>query len=239
MTASDPPAASLAQLNERIVACARCPRLRHWCSQAARQKRPAFRDQAYHARPVPNFGQLSRGRTRLLIVGLAPAAHGANRTGRMFTGDRSGDFLYARLHETGFANQPEATDADDGLKLMDAVITAACHCAPPDNKPTGDELANCADWLRQTLDLMPRLRVIVTLGKIAHDAVLRQYRGRGWIDKLAECPFAHAAEYRFDTAPTILCSYHPSQQNTFTGRLTAPMLRKVFHRARRIVGKEG
>ncbi len=221
---------TLTALNRTIVNCERCPRLRKHCKAIAQTKRAAFRNDTYHGRPVPNFGDPN---ARVLILGLAPAAHGANRTGRMFTGDRSGDFLFEALHHTGFANQPTATHADDGLTLRNLLITAACHCAPPDNKPTPQELANCAPFLDDTLAVLPHLRVIVCLGKIALDAILRHAKAHGWIEKMAPYPFAHAAEYSLgEGRPTLLCSYHPSQQNTFTGRLTMPMFEAIFARAK-------
>jgi len=225
-------ATALAQLDGRIVRCRKCPRLIEHCRKTATEKRASFSDWTYHGKPVPNFGDHS---ARLLVVGLAPAGHGANRTGRMFTGDRSGDFLYARLHETGFANQAEATDRDDGLELRDCLITAAVHCAPPANKPTMQEQNTCRCWLEQTFDLLADLRVIVTLGKLGHDAVLKLYKQRGWIDALSGYPFGHAAEHRIDGRPTLLCSFHPSQQNTFTGRLTPKMMGHVFARARQVI----
>lgn len=240
---------SLAQLNDQIIACRRCRRLIRHCQAVAAAKRAAYRDQTYHGGPVPNF--VSDGRVRLLIVGLAPAAHGANRTGRLFTGDRSGDWLYRALHQTGFASQAESTTAGDGLRLIDCAITAAAHCAPPDNRPTPQELANCAPFLEQTLSMLPDVGVIVCLGGLALDAVLKLYQSRGWIGPRAPYRFAHAAEFHFDPSaamapavpavrrpiapPAILCSYHPSQQNTFTGRLTAPMLLAVFERAQSIL----
>lgn len=193
---------------------------------------------------MPNLGPAD---ARLLIVGLAPGAHGANRTGRMFTGDRSGDFLYKALHGAGFANQPTATKLDDGLRLIDAAVTAACHCAPPDNKPTTEELAHCSEWFDMTFDFMPRLRVVLCLGGIALRAVLKLYQRRGWVDKLAPYKFAHGAAFRFDgqsdasggatqvLPPAILCAYHPSQQNTFTGRLTEPMMQAVLAEAKAMI----
>jgi uracil-DNA glycosylase family 4 len=223
---------TLVTLNRRITACRRCPRLIEHCQAVAATRRAAYRDQSYHGKPVPNFGDPD---ARLLIVGLAPGAHGANRTGRMFTGDRSGDFLYARLHETGFANQPHATDAADGLTLHGALITAACHCAPPGNKPTPGELAACESWLDETFDLLTQLRVVVCLGRIALDSVLKLYQRRGWIASRAAYPFSHGCEHRIDGAPTVLCCFHPSQQNTFTGRLTPKMMREVFAHARRLI----
>jgi uracil-DNA glycosylase family 4 len=223
------------ELNRRIVACETCPRLRAHCLNMAEVKRASFRDQTYFARPLPNFGDPE---ARLLVIGLAPAAHGGNRTGRMFTGDRSGDFLYAAMYAAGFANQPTAIHAGDGLELRDVMITAACHCAPPDNKPTPEEIGNCAPFLDETFALLPRLGVVLCLGKIGYDAVLRYYRRRGWIDRLSPYAFGHGAEHPIPGAhgaPVVLCSYHPSQQNTFTGKLTAPMMRAVFERARAII----
>lgn len=225
------PTKAYKQLNDRIVACERCPRLRRHCRQIAIQKRASFRDQAYYGRPVPHFGD---PRARVLIVGLAPAAHGANRTGRMFTGDRSGDWLYRAMHQTGFANQANATCRGDGLQLSNALVTAAIHCAPPANKPTGQELARCACFLDQTFDLLEPLSVVIGLGRIAFEAVLKLYARRGWVTKRSDYRFAHGAQHEFPAAPPILCSYHPSQQNTFTGRLTESMLRGVFERARDI-----
>ena len=230
------PAASppdpLAALNRQIVACQKCVRLRTYCQQIAQTKRRAYCGQTYFGRPVPNFGDPA---ARLLIVGLAPAAHGANRTGRMVTGDRSGDFLYRARFQTGFASQPTAVHAADGLVLRDALITATCHCAPPGNKPTPEEISNCAPWLDQTFAVAPRIRVVLSLGKIGFDAVLRYYQRRGWIARLAPYRFGHGVSYDVPGAPTLLCSYHPSQQNTFTGKLTEAMLREVFEHARTLI----
>lgn len=218
--------ASLSVLNRRIEACEACPRLRTYGREVASVKRRAYADQTYWGRPVPNLlpgGDAARA--RLLIVGLAPGAHGAHRTGRMFTGDRSGDFLFAALHRAGLCNQAEATGPDDGLVLRDTVITAAGHCAPPGNRPLPEELVNCSRWLDATFGLLPRLKVVMCLGGIALAAVLRHYGIRP-----SRCPFAHAAEYRLGDV-TVLCSYHVSQQNTFTGRLTPAMLDAVLKRA--------
>lgn len=229
---------SLTELNRSIIACRKCPRLLRWCGHVAKEKRAAFRDQTYYGRPVPNLGQ---GRARLLIVGLAPAAHGANRTGRMFTGDRSGKFLFRAMYQSGFANQSTFEHAGDGLKLQDALITAACHCAPPANRPTRAELDHCGFWLSTTIDALPRLRAILCLGGRAFGEVLRQYRSRGWIERMADFKFAHGAQFHFQSrkqrrrVPSVLCSYHPSQQNTFTGRLTEAMLREIFERARTVL----
>ena len=176
------PDQSLIQLDHDIKACNLCPRLRDHCRQIAQKKTARFRDHSYYGLPVPNFGDRN---ARLLIVGLAPAAHGANRTGRMFTGDRSGDWLFRALFETGFANQPTATGIGDGLELKDAMITAVTHCAPPGNKPTTRELANCRVFLDQTFDLLPRLVVAICLGRIAFHSVLKRYKRKGWIDKIS------------------------------------------------------
>lgn len=226
----------LNRINQQIIACNRCPRLRDYCQRIGRHKRASFRDQTYWARPVPNLTDGSRDGARLLIVGLAPAAHGANRTGRMFTGDRSGDFLYRAMHRAGFCNQPTATHRGDGLTLHDALITAPAHCAPPDNKPAPDELANCRVHLEATFDALPRLRVVLCLGQIAHRAVLRLYKDRGWLRTMGDHRFAHGAVHRFDPpAAAVLDCYHPSQQNTFTGRLTDAMMLAVFQQARALL----
>jgi uracil-DNA glycosylase family 4 len=216
-------------LQQEIIACERCERLRTYCQDIARVKRAAFLDWEYWGRPVPNLGDPNG---RLLIVGLAPAAHGANRTGRMFTGDRSGDFLFRALHETGFVNQPGSTHAGDGLELHDIAITSAAHCAPPDNKPLPEEMANCSEYLAATFSLMPNLRGVIALGKIGFDAALRFYMDQKWIENKRGLQFGHGAHYTFERPPFILCSYHPSQQNTFTGRLTMEMFLEIFRTAR-------
>ena len=222
---------TLAQINAAIVVCEKCPRLRQYCAAVARGKRRAFRAETYWGKPVPGFGDPL---AHLLIVGLAPAAHGGNRTGRMFTGDRSGDFLYAALYRAGFANQPIAVSRDDGLQLIDAYIAASGRCAPPDNKPSPEEIDNCRPYLIKELRLLKKARVIVALGKIAFDNVLLALADLG-----AELPkprptFGHEAIYQLDRY-TLIGSYHPSQRNTQTGLLTPPMFDRVFHRARRLI----
>jgi uracil-DNA glycosylase family 4 len=217
-------------LNQSIVACDRCQRLRAYCAQVAREKRAAFRNWDYWGGPVPNFGD---PRGRLLIVGLAPAAHGANRTGRVFTGDRSGQWLFRALHKAGFANQPTSTHRDDGLQLVDCAITAAIHCAPPANKPLPDELTNCHEWFERTIDVMPVV-VLLALGQIAWRALVVEARRRGWHS--GPMPkFAHEARVPLAGGRWLLCSYHPSQQNTQTGVLTEPMFDRVFRAARKLL----
>jgi uracil-DNA glycosylase family 4 len=194
----------------------------------AREKVARFRDWTYWGRPVPGYGDPD---ARLLVVGLAPAAHGGNRTGRIFTGDESGNWLYAAMYRAGFANQPTSTDRDDGLFLRDAWVTAAARCAPPDNKPTPEEFDTCRRWLLAELGLLERIRVVVVLGKIAHDRFLAAEAARGHEVPRPRPAFGHGAEHRLPSGLTLLCSYHPSQQNTFTGKLTRPMLDAVFARA--------
>ena len=225
---------SWARLNGEIVSCTRCPRLRTHCEDIARVKRRAFRDQTYWGRPVPGFGDTE---ARVLLCGLAPAAHGANRTGRMFTGDDSGHWLYAALHRAGFANQATAIDGDDGLLLRDAFTTASARCAPPDNMPSAAELAACAPFLDRELALLARVRVVVALGQIAWTTIV----GRARLVDAASVPsprpvFGHGAEtkvrIRADASPVVLLGcYHPSRQNTNTGRLTRAMLDAVLQRA--------
>lgn len=220
-------------LRTEIENCCLCPRLREHCERVAAVKRRAYRDWDYWGKPVPAFGD---PRARVLILGLAPAAHGANRTGRMFTGDRSGDWLYRALYQTGFASQPSSISRNDGLTLRDLYITAAARCAPPDNKPSLDELRTCRRYLERELDLLPNLKVVVALGKIAFDHYLEVLKRRGAISSRAAFAFGH--NRRFTTAPglpVLLSSYHPSQQNTSTGKLTEKMLLDVFRQARRLV----
>jgi uracil-DNA glycosylase family 4 len=219
------------QLNQQIVACTACDRLIAHCRSIAATKRLAYRDWTYWGRPVPNFGD---PQAELLIVGLAPGAHGANRTGRVFTGDSSGDWLFRALHRAGFASQPHATSADDGLELFNCAITGAAHCAPPDNKPTPAELANCRPWLAATLDAVPRVRVFLALGSIGWREILREIDRRGW--RAGPLPkFGHGAVVELAGGRRLVGCYHPSRQNTNTGRLTERMLDDVFCVARKFV----
>ena len=222
---------ALAALNARIIACERCPRLRLYCAEIAKTKRRAYADQEYWGRPVPSFGD---SEARVLIVGLAPGAHGSNRTGRPFTGDGSGNFLYPVLYKTGFASQPTATGRNDGLTLKDMQITSVARCAPPGNKPLPSELANCAPFLDEEIAALENLRVIVCLGKIAFDGVLQHFVRVGRISRRGGMIFGHGAEYVLPDGLTLLASYHPSLQNTNTGKLTEAMFLKVFERAREI-----
>jgi uracil-DNA glycosylase family 4 len=218
------------RLNDQIVACGRCPRLRAHCLRTAEAKRRAYLEWDYWGRPVPNFGV---PQAMLLIVGLAPAAHGANRTGRMFTGDNSGLWLYRALHRAGFANQAESTHVCDGLRLIDAAITAIVHCAPPSNKPEPQEVAACQQWLAETLNLVEP-RVILALGHLAWRGVVDEALRRGWLSG-SRPRFGHGAAVHLDAGRALLGSYHPSQQNTFTGRLTEAMLDAVLQRARELI----
>lgn len=222
----------LSGLEQEIIACRRCPRLRSYCEEIARTKVRRYRDQEYWGRPVPGFGDPD---ARLLIVGLAPGAHGANRTGRMFTGDDSGAWLYDALYRYGFASQPTAVSRDDGLVLHDVYITAAGRCAPPDNKPTAAELQNCRPYLVRELQLLTRVQVVLALGRVACDSYLKAVRELG--RDPGRPGFAHGAVHRLaDPAlPVLLCSYHPSRQNTQTGRLTREMWLDVFATARQLL----
>jgi len=227
---------SLATVRQAIADCDDCPRLRQYCQRIAREKKAAHRDDTYWGRPVPGFGD---PQARLLLVGLAPAAHGANRTGRIFTGDGSGDFLLSALHAVGFANIPTSRRADDGLSLRDAYILAAVRCAPPDNKPTPDEIVRCRRHLAAEIAALPRVRVVVALGKIGHDAFLAHVAETHGVRPRPRPAFAHGSEARLDDRlPILLGCYHPSRQNTNTGKLTPPMMRAVFARARTLVEKE-
>jgi uracil-DNA glycosylase len=224
---------SLDVIRDQIAACQDCTRLRRYCAQIARDKKAAHRDETYWGRPVPGFGDPD---ARVLLVGLAPAAHGANRTGRVFTGDGSGDFLMAALHAVGFANIPTARRSDDGLTLRDAYILSAVRCAPPDNKPTPDEIARCRRHMIAEIGALPRLQVVVALGKIGHDAYLAYAAEALGVRPRPRPPFGHGSEARLGHGlPVLLGCYHPSRQNTNTGKLTAPMMRTVFHRARQIL----
>ena len=225
-------ATGLELLAGEITSCTQCPRLVEWRERVAREKRRMYRDQDYWGRPVPGFGDPA---ARILILGLAPGAHGANRTGRMFTGDRSGDFLYRTLHAVGLASQPESVGRDDGVFLHDAFISAACRCVPPDNKPLPEEIRNCRGWLERELALLRRIRVVVALGRIAFDDYLTLLRDRGNLRSRSGFAFAHGRVH--DPGPgasKLISSYHPSQQNTQTGKLTFPMFQEVFVEAIRL-----
>jgi uracil-DNA glycosylase family 4 len=221
---------SLRELNRQIIACRRCPRLVAWREAMALQKRKAYRDWEYWGKPVPGFGD---EHARVLVVGLAPGAHGSNRTGRQFTGDASGAFLYPALYRAGYSDRAVSSKRDDGLSLRDLYLTASARCAPPANKPTPTELANCQPYLEREIELI-QPRVIVCLGRIAFERILRIFDKR-----LADFRFSHGASYRVQrfvdgTTTWLLCSYHPSQQNTSTGRLTAPMFDRIWAQARRL-----
>lgn len=222
---------ALTNLNQEVVSCVRCPRLVAYREQVGREKRRAYRECDYWARPVPGFGDPN---ARVVVLGLAPGAHGSNRTGRPFTGDASGKFMYPILHEVGFASQPNADYRDDNLKLLDCYITAAVRCAPPDNKPLPSELANCAPFLDRELAILKRVKVVVALGKIGFDAYLNHAKRSGTIESKAGLVFAHRASYKLPNGVVLLASYHPSNQNTATGKLTKPMFRAVFEEAKEI-----
>jgi uracil-DNA glycosylase family 4 len=224
---------SLSALNARIVACERCTRLRTYCAEVARVRRKAYADVEYWGRPVPSFGDPL---ARVLVVGLAPGAHGSNRTGRPFTGDGSGEFLFPALYDTGFASQPKAFSRDDGMKLTGLWINSVVRCAPPANKPTPAELRNCAPWLDEEIRLLKNLRIVLCLGKIAFDGFLAHQLRAGQLPARAGFVFRHAAEYVLPSGFILMASYHPSLQNTNTGKLTRPMFLAVFNRARQLAG---
>ena len=234
VTKSKPPAPlTLTVLHERIAGCERCPRLREYCKGIGERKRRAYLDWTYWARPVPGFGD---PRARVLTLGLAPGAHGGNRTGRIFTGDGSGYFLYPVLHDAGFANQPNATHIGDGLRLRGLWIGSVARCAPPGDKPTPEEIRNCAPHLADEIALLPRVKVVVCLGKIAWDGYLAHLVRTGAIERRAPFVFSHGAQYQLPNGITLVGSYHPSLRNTNTGRLNRAMLLRIFMRARQLAG---
>ncbi len=222
---------ALTVLNDDVVNCTRCPRLVAYRQQVGREKRRAYLDWDYWARPVPGFGD---PHARVLVLGLAPGAHGSNRTGRPFTGDASGKFMYPILHKVGFASQPNAERRNDGLKLIDCYITAAVRCAPPDNKPLPSELMNCAPFLDRELAILREVRVVVALGRIGFDAYLNYLKRNGIVPSKAGYSFGHAARYTMPNGVVLLASYHPSNQNTATGKLTAAMFESVFQEAKKL-----
>ena len=224
----------LETLQIQIIACRSCPRLVRWREKVAREKVKRFAAEEYWGKPNPSFGD---PHARLLLVGLAPAAHGGNRTGRMFTGDHSGDWLYRALYKAGFANQPLSLNRNDGLKLTDCYITATLRCAPPQNKPTPREIQNCSPYLLKEVELLKNVRVIVGLGRIGFDAALSAYRELGRIEYVKKPKFGHEMVYDFGSL-TFVASFHPSQQNTFTGRLTEPMFDRVFRKVNEILAVE-
>lgn len=228
-------AAQLARLQKQIVACTFCPRLRRHCETIARVKRRQYRDWEYWGKPIPSFGDPN---ARLLVIGLAPAAHGGNRTGRIFTGDRSGTFLMRAMHQAGFANKPDSISRDDGLLLHDAYITAVVRCAPPDNKPTPEEIEQCLGYLVRELDLLPKIRAVLCLGRIAYEGYLRALHRKDHAIKRSRFPFGHGAEHVLPPPlPRLFTAYHPSQQNTQTGKLTEAMMDRVFDRIRDHLGR--
>ncbi|MGB7758427.1 MAG: uracil-DNA glycosylase [Bryobacteraceae bacterium] len=222
----------LETLQDEIVRCRRCPRLRAHCAHIAEIKRRAYRDQPYWGKPVPSFGDPA---ARILVLGLAPAAHGSNRTGRMFTGDRSGDWLYRALYQIGLASQPASVSRDDGLQLRGVYITASARCAPPGNKPTPEEIRDCRPYLERELELLGHLRVVVALGRIAFDTYLDLLKSRGQVTSRSAFVFGHNRQFRIGPGlPILLSSYHPSQENTSTGKLTEKMLLDVLRAAKRL-----
>ena len=222
------------QLQSDVINCSHCPRLIDHCKAVAQKKRRAYENETYWGKPVPDFGG---PRVGLLIVGLAPGAHGANRTGRMFTGDRSGDWLYRAMYRVGFANQEKSIDAQDGLKLVDCAITNICRCAPPQNKPSTEELKSCSPYFSETLELCDPI-VLLALGGLAWNATLRELIQAGWFDRPSKRPkFGHGEKISLNDNRFLLGSYHPSQQNTFTGKLTKPMLNRVFKNALKLINQ--
>jgi uracil-DNA glycosylase family 4 len=224
----------LEQLQDKIVRCRLCPRLVRWREKVAREKTARFRDWKYWGKPNPSFGDPN---ARLLLVGLAPAAHGGNRTGRMFTGDRSGDWLYRTLHKFGFADQPTSISRDDGLKLSDSYITATCRCAPPANKLLPQEILNCRLFLLREIEFLKKVRVVVGLGKVGFDNAFNAYRELGLTTLKTRPKFAHGAVCKLNERVTLVGSFHPSQQNTFTGKLTQAMFDAVFSQAKRLISQ--
>lgn len=225
---------ALLRIRQEIVSCTRCPRLIEHCQKIGREKRRAYRDWEYWAKPVPGWGD---PQAEMLILGLAPGAHGSNRTGRPFTGDGSGNFLYRVLHNTGFASQPTSTHRDDGLALHNAFITAAVHCAPPANKPTPEEIASCAPHMENEIYALKRVKLVLVLGKIAFDAYLNFLKRQGKLKTKAAFTFGHGASYPLPDGRTLLCAYHPSLQNTLTGKLTEKMLEDVFRKAQKLLAR--
>lgn len=234
-------AQAIGELQEQVINCNMCARLVEWRERVAKEKVKRFANEDYWGRPVPSFGDPN---ARLLIIGLAPAAHGGNRTGRVFTGDRSGDWLYRALYKTGFANQPASAHRDDGLVLDDCYITAVIHCAPPENKPLPAEVTNCRPYLSREIELLDRVRVVIALGRIAFDAAIDAFgtnelskpdQADGQKRRVAKPKFAHGAEHLLRDRRTLLASFHPSQQNTFTGKLTEPMFDSIFARAHKLI----
>lgn len=222
----------LEQLHSEVITCTRCPRLVAFREKIGREKRRAYMDWEYWAKPVPGFGDPN---ARVLVLGLAPGAHGSNRTGRPFTGDSSGNFMYPVLHRTGFANQPTARHRGDGLELTDCYITAAVRCAPPQNKPTAQEIAACSTFLDRELECLTNVRVVVALGRIGFDAYLNYLKRRGVLKSKAQYIFGHGATHELPDKRILLASYHPSNQNTNTGKLTEEMFTEIFRQARRLL----
>lgn len=228
MPDSSRPSRQLAELHDDVVSCRQCPRLVEWRESAAREKRASYRDEEYWGKGVPGFGDPS---ARVLVLGLAPAAHGANRTGRIFTGDRSGDWLYRAMHRAGYANQPTSTHRGDGLRLKGAWVTSAVKCVPPDNKPLPTERDACRPFLRREIDALAKLRVVVCLGAFAYEVACTEFGVK------PRPKFGHGAEAVSPSGVVLVCSFHPSQQNTFTGRLTEPMFDSIFTRVREIASR--